>query len=60
MGNELGYCWESMRTDLRALSISCWYNKDTLSAGFEGSPEYRKMFYSVLADLSNVPPTDGR
>ena len=54
--NELGYCWEFMRSDSRALSVFCWFDKDTLAVEFVGSPEYREKFYSVLGDLSDAPP----
>jgi hypothetical protein len=60
MGSGFGYCWEFMRSDLRALSVFCRFDKDTLAVEFDGSPEYREKFYSVLTDVSNVPPTDAR
>jgi len=43
------YCWELARTDASHISISCWFDKDTLVAWYEGSPLYRDRFYRVLA-----------
>jgi hypothetical protein len=46
------YCWELARLDAPYLSISCWFDKDTLAASFGGSPVYREHFYKVLAAVS--------
>jgi hypothetical protein len=50
------YCWELARLDTPYLSISCWFDKDTLAASFGGSPAYRERFYKVLAAVSGPPP----
>jgi hypothetical protein len=50
-----GYCWELARIDSPYLSISCWFDKDTLAASYGGSPIYRDEFYKVLAAISNPP-----
>lgn len=50
------YCWELARLDAPYLSISCWFDKDTLAASFGGSPVYRERFYRVLAAVSAAPP----
>jgi hypothetical protein len=48
------YCWEVMQLDESYISISCWFDKDTLAASFGGSPAYRERFYKVLAAVSGV------
>jgi hypothetical protein len=48
------YCWELARLDASYLSISCWFDKDTLTASYGGSPAYRERFYQVLAAVSGA------
>jgi hypothetical protein len=50
------YCWELARLDASYISISCWFDKDTLAASYGGSPAYRERFYRVLAIVSGAPP----
>lgn len=50
------YCWELASLDASSLSISCWFDKDTLAASYGGSPAYRERFYRVLAAVSGAPP----
>src|SRR6266571_589839 len=54
-----GYCWELTRIDSPYLSISCWFDKDTLAATYGGSPIYRDEFYKVLAAIAEEPSTGG-
>jgi hypothetical protein len=49
------YCWELAQLDASYISISCWFDKDTLAASFGGSPAYRERFYRVLAAVSGAP-----
>jgi hypothetical protein len=56
----IGYCWEIVRVDSSYLSISCWFDKDTLAASYGGSPAYREKFYSVLATVSGAPSQSGK
>jgi hypothetical protein len=42
------YCWEMDRLDASSLSISCWFDKDTLSASYDGSPVYRNEFFKAI------------
>ena len=49
------YCWELVKLDSSELSISCWFDKDTLAAEFHGSLEYREKFYSMVADVADHP-----
>src|SRR5262249_34065820 len=46
-----GYCWELMQDDGKAISVSCWFDKETLGASYGGSPVYREAFYKVLAAI---------
>jgi hypothetical protein len=48
----LGYCWELVRTDVSNVSISCQFDNDTLTAGFEGSLAYRTRFYDAIETAS--------
>jgi hypothetical protein len=52
--NGNGYCWELIRLDSSSLSVSCWFDKDTLAASYAGSPVYRDDFYRVLASVSKA------
>jgi hypothetical protein len=46
------YCWESVTLDSTEISISCWFDKDTLAASFGGTAGYRDEFYKVIAAVS--------
>ena len=52
----IGYCWEFMQFDYRAVEIVCYFDKNTLSLTYTGSPEYREEFYSVVAPFTDRPP----
>jgi hypothetical protein len=48
------YCWEMARLDSSELSISCWFDKDTLGAALEGSPVYSQEFYKAVETVSGA------
>ncbi len=48
-----GYSWEFVRFDLKLVDITCWFDKNTLSLSYAGSPVYRESFYAAVAELSN-------
>jgi hypothetical protein len=54
-GKGTGYCWESANSDLSNLYISCWFDKDTLAASYEGTTAYREEFYKVVSLISGAP-----
>jgi hypothetical protein len=49
-----GYCWELVRVDSSSLSISCWFDKDTLAASYDGSPAFRQEFYNAIEVASDA------
>jgi hypothetical protein len=53
------YCWESLKNDSPTLSISCWFDNDTLAASYAGSPDYRSRFYNVIAVVTGARPPEG-
>jgi hypothetical protein len=42
------------RLDSSELSISCWFDKDTLGAALEGSPVYSQEFYKAVETVSGA------
>ena len=48
------YCWEIARLDASHLSISCWFDQDTLSASYEGSRVYSQEFYNAVESVSGA------
>jgi hypothetical protein len=48
------YCWEMDRLDASQLSISCWFDKDTLGATYDGSPVYRNEFYKAIETVAGA------
>ena len=46
------YCWEVANSDSPALSISCWFDNDTLAASFSGSAVYQERFYSIVRTIA--------
>jgi hypothetical protein len=53
--NGKGYCWESDSIDFLYVSISCWFDQDTLDAAFVGSTVYRDKFYRIVSAISGTP-----
>jgi hypothetical protein len=50
-----GYCWEAVSLDSAYVSISCWFDKDTLGASYVGSAAYRANFYRAVGTVSDAP-----